>query len=756
MSIPANWFLCGLDHHGIVWFRQEFQCDNQEGFNTLHFEGVDYFAEIYLNGEHLGHHTGYFDAFQFDISGKLHLGKNILAVRVDSPYETPGPEGWHMHKRLIKGVLNHHDCRPGGGWEPIGQSYNTGGIWNRVFIERHGAITIDRLLLRADMDNQPPILYIEVAIKNHLKKQSSRLEIRCAPQNFKGKAQTASFTLVIPKGESVHSIQMPVKNIRLWQPWDRGFPHLYNISASLIIEEETVSHSSMFGFRTIRVEEGFRWFINGHPYFPRGSNYLPSQWLSETLFHEAATGKKHPFGGGVEGDFFTHDVDLAKQANLNFLRVHAHVLPPEFHKACDQAGMLVWQDFPLQWGYSDEPEFCGEAERQMKAMITGLYNHPSITTWCCHNESPWDAPWMAKQAGGHFDPTQNRELDERLEKVAHELDPGRYIHRNSGTGDGHTYPGWYVGHWRDFQDLPAAPFVTEYGAQGLPVKNTLLRMLPQFGPDAGYAEIVRFKDWLDTQKKISAIKKSLIKFGTSLWNLSEKNKWKTLQSWMKGWGINIERSSYKNIPSLEETPSEYHPARDVWETWRFHDFQPAETFDNNIAPGASLDKFIANSQAYQSLLIQYATECYRRAKYKMVTGLFQFDFIDPWPAITWSVLDYWRNPKPAYDALKRSMQPVLPMFRFPEKIEAGKAILISFCVVNDLLLEFPGAICEWRLGGVLGDIASASFPVDIPADGISAETKLTLTSLRSGKYKLSATITLDKILGENWYEFVIH
>ena len=757
MSIPANWFLGGLDHHGVVWFRHEFRHRKRGEFTALHFDGVDYCADVYLNGKNLGHHTGYFDPFSFDVTETLRSGKNILAVRVESPYETPGPDGWHLRKRLIKGVLNHHDCRPGGGWEPVGQSYNTGGIWNRVYLEEHGAVTIDRILLRGEMDSQPPALHAKLTVCNRNRKRHARFEVRCTPENFKGKAQTASFTLELPEGESVHSIQMPIKNVCPWQPWDRGFPHLYRVSVSMVAAKETASLSSLFGFRTVRVETGFRWFINDQSYFPRGSNYIPSQWLAETLFPEAARGKEHPFGGSAGGDFYSRDVALAKQANLNILRVHAHVLPPEFHEACDRAGMLVWQDFPFQWGYSDEPEFHAEAERQMQAMVAGLYNHPSIAAWCCHNESPWDAPWMAGEAGGLHNPAHNRELDARLETVARELDPARYIHRNSGSGDGHVYPGWYVGHWRDFQDVPGAPFVTEYGAQGLPVRENLQRMLPQYGPDAGFAELVRFKGWLDSQKRISATTKTLIRFGTSLWNLTEKKHWKSMQEWMKGWGIKIERSAYNNIPPVRKTPEELYHSREVWETWRFHDFQPAETFDNGIAPGDSLDQFISNSQAYQSYLIQYATECYRRAKYTKVTGIFQFDFSDPWPAVTWSVVDYWRTPKPALDALRRSMQPVLPSFQLPGNIEAGKAILVSFCVVNDLAQALPGAICEWRLEGEIGDIASATFPVDIPSDGVSAETKLTLPSLRPGKYKLLVTVTSSrKTLGENWYELTVH
>ena len=766
MSIPANWFLGGLDHHGVVWFRHEFSYRPHHGLASLHFDGIDYFSDVYLNGVHLGHHIGYFEPFAFEVDGVLKPGKNNLAVRVESPYEKPGLDGWHLRKKLIKGVLNHHDCRPGGGWEPIGQSYNTGGIWNRVYIEEHGPVTIEQMLLRADLETGKPVLHIELTVHNRTEKREAVLEVRCAPENFKGKAKTAEFALKLPTGKSVHSLQIPVNNARIWQPWDRGFPHLYKVSAALTAAENSDSRSSLFGFRTIKVEEGFRWLVNGKPYFVRGSNYLPSQWLSETLFPEIAKGKDHPFGGGAGGDFYSRDTALAKQANLNMLRVHAHVLPPEFHEACDRAGLLVWQDFPLQWGYSDEPGFQAEAERQMRAMVTLLYNHPSIAAWCCHNESPWDAPWMAGAAGGLYDPNHNRELDARLEAAARELDSTRYIHRNSGTGDGHVYPGWYVGHGRDFLDTPGAPFVTEYGAQGLPARHNVQRMVPQFGPESGHAELVQFKNWLDSLHKISTSRKALIEFGTVLWNFTERAHLKSIQNWMKGWGMKLERSTYKKIPPVEQTPEELHHARMIWETWRFHDFQPAETFDNGIQLGASLDEFIANSQAYQGQLIQFATECFRRAKYTTVvpgsstgkvTGIIQFDFTDPWPAVTWSVLDYWRVPKPSFDALRRSMQPVLPSFLLPEHIEDGKATPTFFHVVNDLTESFPNATCEWRLSSEKRDVASAAFQVDIPADGVSTGVKLTLPSLGPGSYKLSVVLSSGgKILGENWYDIRVN
>lgn len=761
MRIPQNWFLGGLDHHGVVWFRHEFNFKPSEDYTSLHFDGVDYFADVYLNGSHLGHHTGYFERFSFDVTDLLRTGKNILAVRVNSPYEQLGQDGWHIRKRLIKGVLNHHDCRPGGGWNPDGQSYNTGGIWNNVYLEGHGAVTIEQVLLHSELDVKPPVLHIKLTAKNRSGEQAADLEVHCAPENFKGNVLASKFALEIPAGESVHSVQLPIPDAQLWQPWDRGYPHLYQITTTLTAAREKAVTTSLFGFRTVKLEQGFHWEINGKPYFIRGSNYIGSQWLSETLFSEAATSKTHPFGGGAGGDFYRRDVELARQANLNMLRVHAHVLPPEFHDACDRAGILVWQDFPLQWGYSDQADFQAEAEREMRLMVTQLYNHPSIAAWCCHNESPWDAPWMAGAVGGTYDPSQNRDLDTHLQAIAMELDPGRHVHLSSGTGDGHTYPGWYHGHWRDYQDLPGAPFISEYGAQGLPVKESLQRMLPQFESDAGFADLLRLKSWIESNKKISPSTRLFIKFGFALFKFMEnrpslKRYRESFMEWAMKRGQTAERSIYQNLPSLEEIPADLQPARQVWQAWQFHNTQLMETFENGIKTGTSLDDFIFNSQTYQAHVIQFGTECYRRAKCSKVTGILQFDFTDPWPAVTWSVLDYWRHPKASFDALRRSMQPVLPSFQLPEKIDSGKAILASFCAVNDLVEAFPGTLCEWLLFNDKGDIASASFALDIPADGVSSVVKLTLPSLTLGKYTLSVSLTIgNRILGENWYEILV-
>ncbi len=726
MAIPQNWFLGGLDHHGVVWFVRDFDLTLAPGeYATLRFEGVDYFADVTLNGRQLGHHEGYFEAFAFDVTECLRDGRNRLAVRVDSPFEPVGLDGWHMRKRLIKGVLNHHDCRPGGGWLPSGQAHNTGGIWNAVSLIAHGPITMDRLQLRADLDSDPPRLMGDLFMTNRAVPIQTTLRVTVTPDNFDGGVTyDADFELTVPLGTSRHAIRLTVPDVALWQPWDRGFPHLYRVAVA--DPHHGLEHSATFGFRTVSADDRYRWTINGRPYFIRGTNYIASQWLSETLFADIAHSEQHPFpppdGTHVSGErWFERDVRLMRDANLNLVRVHAHVLPGEFHDVCDRAGILVWQDFPFQWGYRDDTAFHDEAERQARAMVEELYNHPSVIVWCMHNESPWDADWMAGEAGGSYDPAHNLALDERLTAAIRTLDPTRHVQLNSGTGDSHVYPGWYYGHWRDYAGADhGAPFPTEYGAQGLPAIETIRHIFARFGDDAGHAALVRFKAWIDTQPQ---------------WALA------------------------KDMPPLAEVPAELHDDYVVWQTWRFHDFQPPETFYlAQVDLGDSLAAFIANSQAYQNQIIQFATETYRQHKYNKINGVIQFMFVEPWPAITWAVLDYWRRPKPAYDVLTNAMQAVLVSAVIQPAIRAHADWSLDLLVVNDLLTAYPQAVAEWRLFDDNGElVADGNQAFAVPADGKSDAMAVDAPPLPAGDYRLDLTFRQgEEHLSQNRYRFKVY
>lgn len=614
MIIPSNWQLADLENYsGVVWFRRRFQfAPNPEKRSRLCFLGVDYFAKVWLNRTYLGEHEGYFQPFEFDVTEVIEPGENEVLVRVDSPKETPG-EAWPDRKRLIKGVLNHHDCRPGS-WDPDqGQNMSTGGIWNSVLIYQTNGIRVESVRIAPVLlDDGAAVLTIKAVLENHSTGSTAvKVSLEIEPDNFRGEALTQAWEELLPPGKTRIQRVVQVENPKLWWTWEHGEQNFYRAKLRLIRKEQVLAEKSeRFGIREIVVDKERGWRLNGKRFFPRGTNVIPAQWLSE---YDAAKIAK--------------DIELLRSANINAVRVHAHVTRPEFYDACDEAGILVWQDFPLQWSYEEGEEFYNEASTQIREMIELLYNHPCIGVWCCHNEPD----------------TNKGTLDHLLYQAAREADASRYVEHHSDSQE-HPYPGWYYGHWTLFAMLPGKPFVSEFGAQALPNLDSLLKMLSQ----------------------------------EELW------------------------------------PPD-------WEAWAYHDFQYDQTFNvAKIEMGGSLEEFIKNSQEYQYRLLKFAIEFYRCNR--QMTGIFQFMFMDPWPAITWSVVDYQRRPKKGYRALQLAFQPVLIAFtcgrdRF-EQGSRGISFFHEITIVNDLNQAFPGAKLHLLLEGPDGEpMAEEVHAVDLPAAG---------------------------------------
>ena len=92
------------------------------------------------------------------------------------------------------------------------------------------------------------------------------------------------------------------------------------------------------------------------------------------------------------------DVELAVEAGLDALRVQAHVAGDALYDAADELGMLLLQDFPLQWGYGRSVR--REAVRQARETVFTLGHHPSIVQWCAHDEPVADAPQVEGDSTG--------------------------------------------------------------------------------------------------------------------------------------------------------------------------------------------------------------------------------------------------------------------------------------------------------------------------------------------------------------------
>lgn len=443
MTVPSNWNLSGLPNfNGKVLFKRGFDFLQKLGPNDrvfIIFHGVDYFSTVSLNGTQIGNHQGYFQRFEFDVTRHIKHGRNQLAVTVDAPLEKPETV-WPNHKHMIKGVFSDWDCKPGGTSMKHGQDGTTAGIWNSVELEvRHrawlGIVKIQPYLYSKGDDEK------ETNAKTHAKVFITTEITVAQPGNYVlsarvGGTQVSSHVKITDERTSVVLV-LPIDNPRLWWTWDLGEPYLYSCRLTLTFEGAVIdSRESQFGIRTIALDEKTgEWRLNGVRFFIRGSSIVPELWLSRYTPERIA-----------------EDIRLLKQAHMNGVRVCVHINRQELYDALDRAGIVAWQDFPLQWDYTHTNAFLQEAAGQLREMIRQFYNHPSIITWVCQNESS----------------AYNVEvMDPFLAQVGKQEDSSRPVRPVSAFRE-HLYFGWYIGNYNEYLALPGGPIISELGAQALP------------------------------------------------------------------------------------------------------------------------------------------------------------------------------------------------------------------------------------------------------------------------------------------------
>jgi beta-mannosidase len=336
----------------------------------LRFEAVDYFAEVWLNGHYLGKHEGNFAPFEFDISQALQPDvDNTLMVRVTSPWDAPNPRGNypadHVIRGLIKGLYEH-------GEGVIPPAVNPIGIWRPVSVLLDNGVSIDHIRIRTQLDGQIDVL-LRVTNSGHSEWQG-QLSLKINAENHDGLGNDMNVDVTLAPGLNFIEKRVTLVDPRLWWSWDHGRPDLYRLTAMLSIGEGevTAQETRVFGVRTVRLERApdhFTFWLNERPISLRGSSYMPALYLSQAT-----------------PEFLGRDLKLARDANLNLLRVHVHVSPPELYDLCDRAGILVWQDFELNWIQDSSPEFERRALSIQRDMIDLLDHHPSVVMWACHNE----------------------------------------------------------------------------------------------------------------------------------------------------------------------------------------------------------------------------------------------------------------------------------------------------------------------------------------------------------------------------------
>ncbi len=438
VSVPDNY---GLEadlstHFGPVFYRRALP-GLEAARRRVVFEAVDYLAAVWLDGRLLGRHEGYFAPFAFDVPAGLAPGSELV-VGVQDPFEDLDPEEPFVRhgKRAIKGTLKYHDSRPGGlpgrhtpGWTAReGQSMTTGGITGDVFLVGTGAVSIDALFI-TPLDAVRGRIHVAVVLTASAE---AEVELGVVVEDPSGEALGTTLGAELPRGASRIDFEATVPDPVLWWPRSHaalGAPAIYRFRAEVRIDGEPSDvATSRFGLRTARVEgDPKSLVVNERPVFVCAVNYIPRQHFAD-----------------VDIDFYRRDMALCADAHVNSLGVHGHVQSRACYDAADEAGLLVFQDFALQWHYDagslTNPGFGDLASRQIAEMAYTLHDHPSVVYWACHNEpTALFVPGMKPDPSYDFD---NQVLDEVLEARLREVEKHRHVHRASGIGDDlHLYDG---------------------------------------------------------------------------------------------------------------------------------------------------------------------------------------------------------------------------------------------------------------------------------------------------------------------------
>jgi beta-mannosidase len=621
IRVPWHWQLedAFAAYEGLVLYRCRFPAGRlpEGAMLSLRFGGVYYAARVWLNGAYLGDHEGYFSAFEFDVTDDVVTdGENELLVEVFSPEESDEND-----RKTIGGVWAR--------WDGMAPHINPGGIFKEVGLVVDGGVRIRSLAATADHTGRG-VAHVNLYCRYNTR---ARLVGRVRPLDFEAQGVEFEREVRLEEGEHRFEIGFRLPDVRVWSTWDRGEQALYELVMSCDGAEE----QTRFGASTVELRD-WKVYLNGERIFLRGINYLPSD----------------AYPARATEELLRKDASLVRGAGMNAVRVHAHVSDSAFYEACDELGLLVLQDFPLQWTH--RRSILGPAVAQAGEMARTLRGNPSVGIYLAHDEPFFVAPpekWsllgLLRTAAEVLSPRwmlwQRRVLDPAVVRAISEEDDARPVIDAAGhpLTTNHLYFGWYYGKFRDLERVVKvfpvfSRFPTEYGAQALPDPESLEEIWPSGTPP----------DW-------------------SVLSLNYR--------------LQIQRMA-RYVP------------------WRG---------DRML--------FLRESQRYQAEVLKHATELFRRRKYGPTGGTFAFMLNDPAPAVSWSVVDWRRRPKSAYEALLAAMGPVLICAEYPkERYEVGARISLPLFIINDFSRELGRVSWEWDLlvGG--SSVARGAGETRVPKD----------------------------------------
>jgi hypothetical protein len=430
----------------------------------LHFDGINYAAEVWVNGQKAGTMRGAFARGVFDISAFVTPGtKAALAVLI-----TPQPHpGWPHEHTLFDGMGGNGGitavdgptflCTLGWDWIPAIRDRDS-GIWQKVYLSATGPVAVKNPLVTSAL-SLPDLETADVTIQTTLENATDQPQQGVLKVNF-GDVTLSSPIELAARSSQITSLdpkafpELRLHHPKLWWPNGYGPQNLYRVQLDFEIKGTVSDHQEMmFGVRKITYSvsdsENLTVSVNGVRILCKGGNW----GLDEAM-------KRNP-RGRLEAQIRMHQI-----ANYTIIRNWVGQSTSEdFYELCDQYGLLLWDEF-FQPNPSDgpDPTDLDTYVANVRDKILRFRNHPSIAVWCARNEG--------------YPPKQ---IDEALRKLMAELEPTRLYQASSTAGRGvYSHGPYYWRPPREYYSFDANDiFKTEIGSVSIPTLESIHGMMPE-------------------------------------------------------------------------------------------------------------------------------------------------------------------------------------------------------------------------------------------------------------------------------------
>jgi beta-mannosidase len=448
------------------------------------FEGLDTYANVFLNDESLLNADNMFRTWRVDCKRLLKRGANTLRIHFRSPinevlpimakmkYELPASndQGEKTSPHTRKAPYHY-------GWD-WGPRFVTSGIWRPVSLEAWNAIRLDDLHIlakRITADAAALTAHVEVV-------SSANVTATIIVNNLNDRTVAAKRVVTLTPGENHLTLDFVVPHPALWWPNGLGAHPLYDFKALLLTNGRVADQATTrTGLRSLELRQqadesgkSFTFVVNGMPVFAKGGNWIPAD----------------SFPTRITRDKYRQLLESVRESNMNMLRVWGGGIyePDVFYDLCDEMGILVWQDFMFACSmYPGDQAFLDNVRHEATDNVKRLRNHPSIVIWVGNNEieTAWKHwGWKDHLPASLWD-DYVKIFHGVLPEVCGSLDPSRPYWPSSPSsnleddpdsqkmGDLHYWQVWHASMPFSEYEKQHPRFMSEYGFQSFPQLETV-------------------------------------------------------------------------------------------------------------------------------------------------------------------------------------------------------------------------------------------------------------------------------------------